>query len=377
LRLIFAKITPCMENGKGAIATGLKEGYAAGSTEFIVLRPNTDIIQREWLYLFLAQKSFRLYCQQHTTGSAGQKRVPPKFLSACEMPIPSLEKQHKIVSRIEELSSNLDEAVRTLQETKQQLAVYRQAVLKEAFIGKLTVKWRESTLPVNADEIIARIKVDYKTVGTHKMMEALDLPVIPNTWRWVSIGDISTGVEYGTSKKSMKSGDVPVLRMGNIQNSSIDWTDLVYTSDQDEIHKYMLHYGDVLFNRTNSSEWVGKTAPFMDKRKALFAGYLIRINQISEINPKYLAFYLNSETARKYGNKVKTDGVNQSNINSKKLYSYPFPLCSRQEQDMIVNKLENRLSVCNSIEKIVDDSLVQAEALRQSILKKAFEGRLV
>ena len=85
---------------------------------------------------------------------------------------------------------------------------------------------------------------------------------------------------------------------------------------------------------------------------------------------------MNSFTAKQYGNKVKTDGVNQSNINGKKLCSYPFPLCSQEEQAQVVYELESRLSVCDSIEKTVDTTLQQAEAMRQSILKQAFEGRL-
>ena len=84
--ILFAKITPCMENGKGAIVHNLKNGYGAGSTEFIVLRPNLELITQKWLQLFLSQKTFRLYCQQHMTGSAGQKRVPPKFLANCDDP---------------------------------------------------------------------------------------------------------------------------------------------------------------------------------------------------------------------------------------------------------------------------------------------------
>ena len=80
--ILFAKITPCMENGKGCIVDRLKNGYGAGSTEFIVLRPNQGLVKPKWLYFFLSQKVFRLHCRQHMTGSAGQKRVPPKFLQA-------------------------------------------------------------------------------------------------------------------------------------------------------------------------------------------------------------------------------------------------------------------------------------------------------
>lgn len=374
--VLFAKITPCMENGKGAIASNLKNGYGAGSTEFIVLRPNTVLLSAEWLYLFLSQKSFRLTCQQHMTGSAGQKRTTPKYLSTCVIPVPPLAEQQRIVTRIEELFSKLDKAVETLQTIKKQLVVYRQAVLKEAFSGRLTSSWRLKNSIATASSILDKIKKKKQVIGTYAMMEHILLPELPEHWMWISIGDISTGAEYGTSQKSLKSGKIPVLRMGNVQNGRFNWHDLVYSNDEDEIAKYELHNGDVLFNRTNSPELVGKTASYKGTYPAIFAGYLIRVNQVSDIDSNYLTYYLNSSTAKMYGNRVKTDGVNQSNINSKKLYSYPFPLCSLREQQQIVFELESRLSVCDFIEQTVNTALSQADALRQSILKQAFEGEL-
>jgi transposase InsO family protein len=135
---------------------------------------------------------------------------------------------------------------------------------------------------------------------------------------------------------------------------------------------------DVLFNRTNSPELVGKTAVFKGEREALFAGYLIRINQIDSIvDADYLNFYLNSVFARQYGSKVKTDGVNQSNINGTKLVAYPFPYCCMDEQRAIVSEVESRFSVLEVLDRAIDEGLRQAETLSQSILKKAFEGRLL
>ena len=93
--------------------------------------------------------------------------------------------------------------------------------------------------------------------------------------RWGALKEIIDGVEYGSATKSQKQGRVPVLRMGNIQNGKFDWDDLVYTSDEEEIQKYLLKKDDVLFNRTNSPEWVGKTAIYKGERPAIFAGYLI------------------------------------------------------------------------------------------------------
>src|SRR5699024_157686 len=136
--------------------------------------------------------------------------------------------------------------------------------------------------------------------------------------------------------------------------------------------------GDVLFNRTNSPELVGKTALYKGSQKAIFAGYLIRLNQIEAIvEARYLNYYLNSYEAQNYGNKVKTDGVNQSNINGTKLSGYPFPYTSLKEQKKISNELDSRLSIVDQNKKTIKQELQKAEALRQSILKKAFEGRLV
>lgn len=204
------------------------------------------------------------------------------------------------------------------------------------------------------------------------------MPTLPDSWIWEKLGWMTCGVEYGTAAKSSERGKVPVLRMGNIQNAKFDWSDLVYTSDDEEIHKYSLRKGDVLFNRTNSPELVGKTAIYDGERPSLFAGYLIRINQLpSIVDSQYLNFFLNSHIARKQGNRVKTDGVNQSNINGEKLSNYPFPYCSLAEQREIVKLLEEKLSVVDQMEQDTNLQIQKAETLRQSILKRAFSGKLV
>lgn len=202
--------------------------------------------------------------------------------------------------------------------------------------------------------------------------------MLPQGWKWVRLGEVCNNVEYGSASKSKKDGKIPVLRMGNIQGGKFVWDDLVYTDDEVEIKKYLLNKNDVLFNRTNSPEWVGKTAMYKGERPATFAGYLIRINRIETlIDAPYLMYYLNSHIAKKYGNSVKTFGVNQANINGTKLKSYPLPLPPLSEQGAIIAEIESRLSVCDKIEESIEHSLKQAEFLRQSILKKAFEGKLV
>jgi len=252
--------------------------------------------------------------------------------------IAPLPEQRAIVSKIELLFSELDNAVSNLKQAKNKLEIFRQSVLKKAFEGELT-----------------KGKIT-----------------------WIELGEVCSNVEYGTSSKSSETGKIPVVRMGNIQNGHIDWNDLVFTSDKEEIEKYSLTKEDVLFNRTNSPEWVGKTAIYKGERPAIFAGYLIRVNYKKEyVCGDYLNYFLNSHTAKQHGNKVKSFGVNQSNINGTKLKKYPFPLCSLKEQIQIVQEIETRFSVADKLVVSIDESLLKAEALRQSILKKAFEGELL
>lgn len=345
--------------------------FKVKSSAIKILHVNTELVDPKFIYYRMQVIRF-----DHST----HKRYWIQQYSKIKVAIPPLPEQRRIVARIEELFSELDKTVETLNTTKQQLAVYRQAVLKNAFEGQLTTKWRINHQNVNSQKLWSHIcdkKMKCKNVKKYQLEERIQLGLLPDSWMWVSIGDITSGPEYGTSQKSLDNGKVPVIRMGNLQNGVIDWGDLVYSNDEQEIEKYRLKKGDVLFNRTNSPELVGKTAIYRGEREAIFAGYLIRINQFGCINPEYLSYYMNSFLAKQYGNKVKTDGVNQSNINGKKLCSYPFPLCSEEEQKQVVYELESRLSVCDSIEKSVDSALQQAEALRQSILKQAFEGKLI
>jgi type I restriction enzyme S subunit len=165
--------------------------------------------------------------------------------------------------------------------------------------------------------------------------------------------------------------------MGNVQNREIDWKELVFTSDANEIRRYSLKPHTVLFNRTNSPELVGKTAIYRGERPAIFAGYLIRIVNFPELAPEYLNMCLNTSYARDFCSRAKTDGVSQSNINAKKLGSFEVPLCCLAEQHEIVQRVEALFKLAEKIERRVAMATARAEKLTQSILAKAFRGELV
>lgn len=196
-------------------------------------------------------------------------------------------------------------------------------------------------------------------------------------WEEKKLEDICEKVEYGSSAKSLAEGEIAVLRMGNIQNGAIDWSNLVYTNDQEEINKYLLKYNDVLFNRTNSDEHVGKTAIYKGEMPAIFAGYLIKIHRKEElIDADFLNFYLNSPIAREYGKSIMSRSVNQANINGTKLKGYPISIPSLSIQKQIVKKLSFLRTETQRIENIYRQKIAALKELKQSILQKAFTGEL-
>jgi type I restriction enzyme S subunit len=189
--VLFAKITPCMENGKVAVVPKLVNDLGFGSTEFHVLRPHEGV-DAQYVYYFVSNKSFRRDAAHHMTGAVGQKRVPQSFLEEASIPIPLFEEQKRIVAEIEKQFSRLDEAVASLNRTKANLKRYKAAVLKAAVEGKLTEQWRKAHPGVEpASKVLERILAERqaKWSGRGKYKEPLQLdnphlPSLPKGWIW-------------------------------------------------------------------------------------------------------------------------------------------------------------------------------------------------
>ena len=386
-------------------------GEDAWLNQHIFRVDHTKHVARRFLYYALTDITKTLYTKAH---GSGMVHVTKGSFEGTDIRLPPLNEQRRIAAKIDELFSELDKGIESLKTARAQLAAYRQAVLMHAFEGMLTAQWREENKDKleTPEQLLARIRQKRKSHYEHQLQEwkiavkeceaggksgkkpqkpkklskitglphdvTAKLPRLPKSWGWAALGWMTCGVGYGTAAKSAATGSVPVLRMGNIQNARLDWTDLVYTSDDDEIARYRLHVGDVLFNRTNSPELVGKTAIYKRERPAVFARYLIRVNHIrAVVDGQYLNLFLNSYVARQHGNSVKTDGVNQSNISGAKLSSYPFPYCSIKERRAIASNLEKAFSLLDGTEANIVHELQRAAALRQTIPKKAFCGQLV
>ena len=264
----------------------------------------------------------------------------------------------------------------------------RNSILQEAIEGRL-VPQDPNDEPASA--LLERIREEKRRLvkeGKLKKKDLVETPIsedekpfeIPESWEWCRVSDIIYPPKYGTSNKSLTMGDVPVLRMGNIQNGEIVFDKLVYSSNNTDNEKYNLISGDLLFNRTNSAELVGKTAIYRGQRPAIFAGYLILLRPIG-ICSDYLNFVLNSSYARSYCQEVKTIGVQQCNINAEKISSFIVPLPPLAEQKRIVAKIEElmpKVEEYGKAQEALDKLNAELpEKLKKSILQEAIEGRLV
>jgi type I restriction enzyme S subunit len=349
------------------------------------IRPKTGIPTMFIIYfLRVIEKELAL----SGTGSTFEA-ISKKDIVNIPIPLPPLAEQHRIVAKLEALLAQVNAAKDHLAVVPLLIKRFRQSVLAAACSGRLTKDWRREHLDVEpARKLIEGIlqrrliqantptkKQKIKDIYSHR--EEPDSDLLPRSWEYVTLGKLCESFQYGSSKKSMPEGKIPVLRMGNIQNGEIDWNNLVYTSDEWEMEKYSLEPGTALFNRTNSPKLVGKTAIYRGERPAIFAGYLIKINNYKELNSEYLNYCLNTTYTKEQCLKVRTDGVSQSNINAQKLGKFKIPFCPLEEQEEIVRQIDALFKAINSIEYHYKKANAQIDNLTQSILAKAFRGELV
>ena len=330
----------CRGAYSGTMNKSLPYSYVT-SNSLIISSPRglmgTDCIY----YLFSA-----LNVSELISGTA-QPQVTVQAFDGFPIPLSPLAEQQRIVDRIESLFAKLDEAKEKAQAVVDSFETRKAAILHKAFTGELTAKWRE------------------------------EHGVEMESWEKKSVGELCISLKYGTAKKSDASGNMVVLRMGNLQQGEIDWSDLAYSNDPDDIEKYKLFPGDVLFNRTNSAALVGKTAIYRGEHPAIYAGYLIKLDyDHDKIIGDYLNYALNTLDAKKYCNSVKTDGVNQSNINAKKIGAYSFNVPSIPEQEKIVSVIQKLLSKEQQAKEATEIVLDQIELMKKSILARAFRGEL-
>lgn len=288
-----------------------------------------------WFLAFLLQR-FTSEIQNLSSKTTFQE-VPKGRLKSFKVEVPSLEEQLRIVARIKECMERVDEIEKLRAES-----------LKEG------------------DRIQSAVFADY--ISSY----------IKNRITNHELGDVIVDCKYGTSKKANTQGEgYPILRMGNIQSGKIDTTNLKHIDlNSSEKNKYLLQEGDILINRTNSLELVGKSAVFFGlSGDWVYASYLIRLRiDLAKALPEYVNAVINSRIGRNYVFKTARRAIGMVNINAKEIQRMPLPLPSLEEQRELIEKIIESEPLIDELASIFKkDGL---SYLRESILRKAFAGEL-
>jgi type I restriction enzyme S subunit len=325
----------------GYVGKGIKG--ALGSTLVKLKFPD---INNNYAYYFLQSK----YLDINTRAKGvGIPHVDPNILWNYDLLIPPLPTQHAIVSKIEELFSELDKGIENLRTAQQQLKTYRQAVLKWAFEGKLT-------------------------------NEKVEDGVLPKGWKWVKVKDIAeTYGGYAFKSGEFKSnGKYQVLRMGNVRPGIIRYDESpVFLDDVEEttLNRSLLKLNDVIITQTGTRKKRDYGFTVLITKSNLLLNQRIAAIRIKEkYLPKFLLYFTWTDLFKDQFFENETGNVGQGNVGMKAVTETLIPCCSNEEQSRIVQEIESRLSVADKMEENINQSLQQAEALRQSILKKAFDG---
>ncbi len=359
--ILFAKVTPCMENGKITIAHGLKSGIGFGSTEFHVIRLSEEQSSQFFFFYFLQQK-FRQEAKRAMTGAVGLLRVPTDYMRKVPISLPPLPEQHRIAAKIEELFTGLNAGIDALHKTQSQLKRYRQSVLKAAFEGKLTEAWR--TEHQGEIEPTALIASD-----------------LPNGWTWTTLEEVSE-LNPRIDKQSIDDDlEVTFLPMKNVEELSgkIDLSETKRFSELKKKSYTPFRDGDILFAKVTPCMENGKIAIAHDLTNGIGFGstefHVIRLPDGQ--SKQFFFFYFLQQKFRQEAKRAMTSGVGLLRVPTDYMRKVPIPLPPLLEQQAIVSEVESRLSVTDDVEKTVTAELKRAEQLRQSILKKAFSGELV
>lgn len=268
-----------------------------------------------------------------------QKNISQTVLNSLYVIVPPIPEQERIVAKIDVLLSHLDVGVEALKKIQEQLAVYRQATITNAY-------------------------PDMKNVPVKRLDEIA-----------VIIGGITKGRDL-SGKDTIKR---PYLRVANVQNGYLDLADMKDIELKiEEQEKYLLKYGDVLYTEGGDRDKLGRGTVWRDEIPGcVHQNHVFKARIKTDIAiPEYVAYWSMSTPARNYFYNKGKQSVNLASINKTILSALELPIPSIEQQREVVEHIESRLSVCDSITTTVNAALLEAEAMRQSILKKAFEGRL-
>jgi type I restriction enzyme S subunit len=377
--VIMAKITPCMENGKAALAQDLQNNLGFGSTEFHVLRSMGAALP-QYIYHFIRQESFRRAAENEMTGSVGQKRVPADFLSNAEIPLPPLAEQERIISLLNETAVDTRSVRDKLGRVSVKLKNFRQAVLAAACLGRLTEDWRETHKQVEAGtQLLLRI-CGTKTAFAPDPEDVIELPDLPRTWQWARGETLCTpnrAITYGVIKLgAIVDGGVPTLRSSDVRWLRIEKGHIKCISRKiaDNYYRTYLEGGEILVTVRGT---LGGVAVVPHSMKGYNISREVAMLPVrDEFDAAFISYAIGSQRAQNWLTEA-VKGVAYTGVNIRDLKRLPLPVPPTEEQREIVRRVEDLFKLADAIEKRVAAASVRADRLTQAILAKAFRGELV
>lgn len=348
--VIFAKITPCFENGKAVVINEFPNGYGAGSTEYYVLRPINGLINPHWLFALVKTKDFLTNGALNMSGSVGHKRVTKEFVENYCLPVPPLAEQKIIAEKLDTLLAQVDSTKARLEQIPQILKRFRQVVLAAAMRGELTEIWRAH----NSFNLSLQ-KYYELTKGQKLKAKNISEPCEEKTWLRCNIGHIFN-VKSGdglTAKEMNASGDIPVYGGNGITGYHDK-----YNTEEPIIVIGRVGYYCGSVHLTPEKSWITDNALLVDFNRELIA--------------KQFAYWLLKATNLR----VDTSSSAQPVISGAKIYSIEIVIPPIEEQHEIVRRIEQLFAYADTIEKQANNALARVNSLTQSILAKAFRGEL-
>lgn len=333
------------------------------------LIPSQQLVSK-YLYYFCCYFNFKALDKSTTIPSLAKRD-----LENVEMPVPPLDEQSRIVAHIDELFSELEKAVGTLKTTKEQLEVYRQAVLKAAFEGKYTKWWRKNH-NVSANEEYCELRKEnqvFKDTSGDENELSLN---IPDEWVKVRLGeifDVEVGATPSRQHAEYWNGSIPWVSSGEVRFTTINKTrEMITDIGLKNASTNLQPIGTVLLAMIGEGKTRGQSA-ILNIPAAHNQNTAAILVSKTLCQPKYIYYFLqlNYENTRRVGS-----GNNQKALNKERVRAIRVPFAPIAEQSIIVKEIEKRLSICENIEQTVNTALAQADAMRQSILKQAFEGKI-
>jgi type I restriction enzyme S subunit len=355
-------------------------------------------INPNYLGYFMNTSAFRDFLAMNVSGVGGSlMRVRPNTISDYPFPLAPLPEQQRIVTEIEKQFTRLDAGITALKRAQANLKWYKAAVLKAACEGKLV---EQDAGDEPASELLARIlaerrakwEADFIAKGKDprkakyeepKSPDLDELPELPRGWCWATIDAVSAtigGVTKGRNFKDKKPVRLPYLRVANVQRGRLDLEEMKEIEVlEEEVEKYLLHGGDLVLTEGGDWDKLGRSAVWRNQiLHCIHQNHIFRARLYApDMPPEWLMYYTNSELGQAYFKDASKQTTNLASINLTQLRACPVPLPPLAEQRRIVAEVERRLSVVQELEGTLAANLARAERLRQAILKRAFEGRLV